>query len=125
MAAKRKRYHNLMDELPHEVQKEVKRRDAELEKLGFCTLTGLPVGVTQEMFDEANRQVRMNRQNEDKDNELDRRINEWELSTMNTKGFKLDFRILTKTLQPSIGFSMWCKTPTHSIISNFFPIFLS
>ena len=85
MAAKRKRYHNLMDELPHEVQKEVKRRDAELEKLGFCPLTGLPVGVTQEMFDEANRQVRMNRQKEDKDNELDRRINEWELSTMNTK----------------------------------------
>ena len=74
-----------MDELPHEVQKEVKRRDAELEKLGFCPLTGLPVGVTQEMFDEANRQVRMNRQKEDKDNELDRRINEWELSTMNTK----------------------------------------
>ena len=79
-----------MDELPHEVQKKVKRREAELEKLGFCTLTGLPVGMTQEMFDEANRQVRMNRQKEDKDNELDRltrtrRINEWELSTMNTK----------------------------------------
>ena len=74
-----------MDELPHEVQKKIKRQEAELEKLGFCPLTGLPVGVTQEMFDEANRQVRMNRQKEDKDNELDRRINEWELSTMNTK----------------------------------------
>ena len=69
MAAKRKR---LMDELPHEVQKKIKRREAELEKLGFCTLTGLPVGMTQEMFDEANRQVRMNRQKEDKDNEPDR-----------------------------------------------------
>ncbi len=69
MAAKRKR---LMDMLPHGVQKKLKRRDAELEKLGFCTITGLPVGVTQEMFDEANRQVRMNRQKEDKDNEPDR-----------------------------------------------------
>ena len=69
LAAKRKR---LMDELPHEVQKKIKRQEAELEKLGFCPLTGLPVGVTQEMFDEANRQVRMNRQKEDKDNEPDR-----------------------------------------------------
>ena len=65
-------YKRLMDMLPHELQKKVKRRDAELEKLGFCTITGLPVGMTQEMFDEANRQVRMNKQKEDKDNEPDR-----------------------------------------------------
>ena len=69
MAAKRKR---LMDMLPHGLQKKVKRLDAELENAGFCTITGLPVGMTQEMFDEANRQVRMNKQKEDKDNEPDR-----------------------------------------------------
>ena len=51
---------------------DVPLRKAEFEKLGFCTITGLPVGVTQEMFDEANRQARMNRQKGDKDNEPDR-----------------------------------------------------
>lgn len=69
MAAKRKR---LMDELPHGVQKKIKKLDAELENAGFCTITGLPTGMTHEMFDEANGQFRMNKHKEDKDNELDR-----------------------------------------------------
>ena len=61
-----------MDMLPHGLQKKLKKLDAELEKAGFCTIAGLPAGMTQEMFDEANRQLRMKRHEEDKDNELDR-----------------------------------------------------
>jgi hypothetical protein len=70
LAAKRKR---LMDELPHGVQKKIRKKlDAELENAGFCTITGLPTGMTHEMFDEANGQFRMNKHKEDKDDELDR-----------------------------------------------------
>ena len=69
MAATRKR---LMDELPHGVQKKLKKLDAELANAGFCPITGLPAGMTQEMFDEANRQFRMNKHEDDKDNEVDR-----------------------------------------------------
>ena len=69
MVANRKRF---MDMLPHGVQKKLKKLDAELENAGFRTITGLPAGMTQEMSDEANRQLRMNKHENDKDNEVDR-----------------------------------------------------
>ena len=47
--------------LPERLKKQIKKMEQQLRKEGIDTLTGLPVGTTQEEFDEKNRQFRMNK----------------------------------------------------------------
>lgn len=47
--------------LPERLKKQIKKMEQQLRKEGIDTLTGLPVGMAQEEFDEKNRQFRMNK----------------------------------------------------------------
>ena len=47
--------------LPERLKKQIKKMEQQLRKEGIDPLTGLRVGMTQEEFDEKNRQFRMNK----------------------------------------------------------------